>query len=251
MDHKNPTGIPNSLGTQTAPNLYQLSDPIVLQTAYEAVMEYVNDCHTNPASHTNEVNNPASIAFGDVLTDPDAMIAAIAWFVDQNMRWTSDDTNRPVLNNTFSLNYNPGWDFPIPANYTIRYTGDAAFGGPAARFHGDCEDHAILRAALLRALGFNPAYIWNVMDNPVSHEYNIVVYQGRFRLMDYGPITRWLQTHTWDAHRSHYGYCEAFGSRDTGTSQHNDLVNHANNYPDGAPRCRTWDYHNYYADTCR
>ena len=251
MDYKNPTQIPNSTATQTAPNLYHLSDPIVLQTAYEAVMEYVNDCHANPSLHINEVSNPASIGFSDVLTDPDAMIAAVAWFVDQNMRWTSDGNNKPALNNTFGLNYNPGWDFPIPANYTIRYTGDAAFGGPAARFHGDCEDHAILRAALLRALGFNPAYIWNVIDNPISHEYNIVVYRGRFRLMDYGSITRWLQTHTWDSHRSYYGYCEAYGTRGAGASQHNDLVNHANNYPDGAPQCRAWSYHNYYADTCR
>ncbi|MCU7851436.1 MAG: hypothetical protein KZQ80_04405 [Candidatus Thiodiazotropha sp. (ex Monitilora ramsayi)] len=253
LGHSNyqaPTQIPSSLATQTAANLYQLSDSIVLQTAYEAILEYVNDCHANPAAHANEVDNAAGITFYDVLTDPDAMVAAVAWFVDRNMRWTSDANNANILNNQMGLNYNPGWDFPIPANYTITYTGDAAFGNPA-RFHGDCEDHAILRAALLRALGFNPDYIWNVIDNPVSHEYNIVAYQGRFRIMDYGTIDRWLATHTWDSHRSHYGYTETYGKRGTGNSQHNNLVNHGNNYPDGAPRCAAWDYDNYYADTCR
>jgi hypothetical protein len=249
-----PSQIPSSLATQTAPNLYQLSDSIVLQTAYEAVQEYVNDCHANPAAHGEVVNAAgqgfaATVTFYDVITDPDLMVAAVAWFVDQNMRWTADGNNETILNTQMGLNYNPGWDFPIPANYTIRYTGDAAFGTPA-RFHGDCEDHAILRAALLRSLGFNPGYVWNVIDNPVSHEYNMVVYQGRFRIMDYGPITRWLATHTWSAHQSYYGYSERYGARGTGSAQHNDLVNHANNYPDGAPSCRTWSLNNYYADTC-
>jgi hypothetical protein len=249
--YQSPTGIPNSLATQTAANLYQLSDPVVSTTAVDALLEYVNDCHSNPASHTDELGNPAAVTYNQVLSDPDLIVAAVAWFVDQNMRWTSDATNRSILNDTYGLNYDPGWDFPIPANYTIKYTSDAAFGS-AARFHGDCEDHAILRAALLRALGFNPELVWNVIDYPVSHEYNVVAYRGRLRLMDYGPINSWITGDTWKAHRTHYGYSEAWGSRGTGTSQHDNLVSHGSNYPGGAPACQpVWCYHNYYAETCR
>jgi hypothetical protein len=257
-----PTQIPSSPSTQTGPNLYQLSDQVVHDTAYEAAMDYVNDCRANPAVHVSEVSHrpdlaghPELVDLADVLSDSDLLVAAIAWFVDRNMTWSDDAHNEPILNNTFGLNYHPGWDFPIPANYPIRYTGDAIFtstyGYAPDRFHGDCEDHAILRAALLRALGMNPSYVWNVMDNPVTHEYNVVAYRGAFRIMDYGPIGRWLATHMWDSHRSYYGYNENYGPRYPGPFQHLYLAAYANNYPGGAPLCQAWSYLNYYQDTCR
>lgn len=247
--YRPPSGIPDSSASQTAPNLYQLSDPVVLQTAYEALQEYVNDCRAHPAAHAVEVDDPASLTFYDVLNDSDAMVAAVAWFVDRNMRWSDDGTNRTVFSEGYDLNYDPGRDFPIPANYTIRYTGAGAFGSPA-RFHGDSEDHAILRAAMLRSLGFNPDYLWNVINDPVSHEYNLVAYRGALRIMDYGTIDTSLALHTWNAHKTYYGYSESHGTRGTGSARHNDLVRFANNYPGGAPACSSWSYRNYYQDTC-
>ncbi len=256
---KAPSQIPNSHATQTAANLYQLSDPVVLQTAYEAVQDYVNDCRNNPAGHNSEMPTdtfgnplmtPEYVGFFDVLNHPDLTVAAVAWYVDRNMRWTNDGLNSTILNTNFALNYQPGWDFPIPANYTIKYTGDAAWGGTPARFHGDCEDFAILRAALLRSLGFNPEHIWNAIDNRVTHEYNLVVYRGAFRIMDYGPIDSWLSNHTWDAHQTHYGYCETHGYRGTGAAQHTDLVSCTTNYPGGGPECSAWSHHTYYQAQC-
>lgn len=237
-----PTQIPSSLNTQTGPNLYQLSDPVLSQTAQEVLLEYANN---------------HKIAVTDIDTS-DELVAAVAEYVDAHMTWESDNDHNPsCINTVHQLNYQPGWDFPIPANYTIRYTGDARCNCPT-EYCGDCEDHAILRAALLRALGFSPSCIWDVIDNPVSHEYNVVIYEGAYRLMDYGPITSWLDTHTWDAHRSYFGWNEDHGPRGTSAANHTDLTTNAVNYrlhsniiAKTPADCQAQpDYNNYYKVTC-
>jgi peptidoglycan hydrolase-like protein with peptidoglycan-binding domain len=67
-------------------------------------------------------------------------------------------------------------------------------GGTVAKYQGDCEDEAILRAALLRRLGFQPWAVWHarsadytVAGMTTSHEYNIILYEGAFRVVD-GPV---------------------------------------------------------------
>lgn len=237
-----PTGIPTSLATQTGPNLYQLSDSVVQAAAQDALIEYANDQ-------------------GILITEVDSAdeyVAAVAAYVDNHMSWTSDGSHNPnCINTVHGLGYSPGWDFPIPASYTITYTGDPSCNCPND-YCGDCEDHAILRAALLRALGFAPECIWDAIDNPVSHEYNVVVYEGAFRLMDYGPISSWLATHTWSAHRSYYGWNENNGPRGTAAANHTFLTTQAVNYglhdsilSDPSLTCQAApDYYNYYEDTC-
>jgi len=237
-----PTQIPDSLATQTGPNLYQLSDPVLSQTAQNVLIEYANNHNVNIAS----------------INTADLLVAAVAEYVSNHMTWTSDGNHNPAcINGVHGLNYQPGWDFPIPANYTIRYTGDPRCNCPTD-FCGDCEDHAILRAALLRALGFAPECIWDAIDNPVSHEYNIVVYEGAFRIMDYGPISSWLQTHTWSSHTSYFGWNEEHGPRGVAASNHTDLTTEAVNYRlhnkilSNVPNIcqQSPDYKNYYRDTC-
>jgi hypothetical protein len=251
-----PTQIPNSLATQTGPNLYQLSDPVVAQAAQDALLEFANN---------------HGMAVTDIDT-ADELVAAVAEFVDNHMTWTADDVkvngvwvdgpNKTCINTVHQLNYQPGWDFPIPANYTISYTGAARCNCPTD-YCGDCEDHAILRAALLRALGFAPECIWDTIDRDpatgaISHEYNVVIYEGAFRLMDYGPISSWLATHTWNSHRSYYGWNEVHGPRGTSASNHTDLTTDAVNYrlhsnivKDTPNDCqKNPDFYNYYKDTC-
>jgi hypothetical protein len=210
-----PTQIPDSGATQTAPNLYQLTDSRVMDAAQQALLEYANFL---------------GVPLEDIDTG-DEMVAAVAQYVDAHMTWKSDaDHNPHCLNTVHGLGYAPGWDFPIPANYTIRYTGSPGCNCPTD-YCGDCEDHAILRAALLRALGFRAECIWNVINDPVTHEYNMVVYEGAFRLMDYGPIASWANVTYFDAaHRSFYGYNEAFGPRGVGSANHDFLATNAFNY---------------------
>jgi len=228
-------GYPASTAEQTGANLYRLDKAIVRTHAMNAVMEYAN---------------AQGMTVAEVLATADNMVAAVAWYVDAHMSWRDDATNQTVFANNGYGNYSPGWDFPQPADLTLTISGNLTNATANDDFQGDCEDHAILRAALLRALGFAPWSIWDVIDNPVSHEYNIVLYEGAFRLMDYGTIDRWLQTHTWDAHRSYYGWNEDNGPRSANTSNNNFLKNNTNNYPGGKTCKKQWDYNVYYEDTC-
>ena len=158
-------------------------------------------------------------------------------------------TNRVVFANNEYGDYSPGWDFPQPADLTLTISGNLTNAAPNDDFQGDCEDHAILRSALLRALGYCPWGIWDVIDNPVTHEYNVVLYEGAYRLMDYGTIVRWLATHTWSSHQSYYGWNEDNGPRGANSTTHAYLENNTNNYP-GGKKCTDWDLNNYYEDTC-
>jgi hypothetical protein len=56
----------------------------------------------------------------------------------------------------------------------------------------DCEDHAILREALMRHFGVSKdcAYCADHYDNYLGggHTFNIVLYRNKWRIMDYGPL---------------------------------------------------------------
>ena len=166
------------------------------------------------------------------------------------MSWRSDTENQQVFNDNGWGSYSPGWDFPQPADLTLTISGNLTNASPNDDYQGDCEDHAILRAALLRALGFAPWAIWDAIDNPISHEYNIVLYEGAYRIMDYGLIDRWLDTHTWDSHKSHYGWNESNGPRGVATANNTFLKNNTNNFP-GTKLCKDWSYSVYYKDHCK
>ena len=237
-------GYPASTSEQTGANLYRLDKNIVRNHATDAVNEYADAMNIDPS---------------DVLATADNMVAAVAWYVDQHMSWRSDDcppapqvcgtTNRDVFANNGYGGYSPGWDFPQPADLTLSISGNITNAAANDDFMGDCEDHAILRAALLRALGIAPWAIWDAIDNPVSHEYNIVLYEGAYRIMDYGNIDRWLATHTWNSHRSYYGWNEDNGPRGANNTTHNYLVNNTDNYPGGKDDGNAWSYNIYYEDT--
>jgi hypothetical protein len=233
-------GYPASTNEQTGANLYRLDKNIVLNHAIDAATEYAN---------------ATGIPVAQVFSIADNMVAAVAWYVNEHMSWRTDncqagDTTCVSNRDVFAANgyggYSPGWDFPQPADLTLLISGDVTNGVTNDDFQGDCEDHAILRAALLRALGFAPWAIWDVIDNPVTHEYNIVLYEGAYRIMDYGTIDRWLNMHTWSSHTSYYGWNEDHGPRYVATSNHDYLVNNTDNYPGGKDDGHPWSYLIYY-----
>jgi len=237
------SGYPNASSEQTGPNLYRLDKAVVRNRALDAIMEYVDWFNAlNPSSADD-------ITVLQAANTSDLMVAAVAWYVDHHMTWRSDATNQTVFANNGWASYNPGWDFPQPADLTLTISGTLTNATPGDDYEGDCEDHAILRAALLRALGFAPWAIWDAIDNPITHEYNIVLYEGAYRLMDYGTIDRWLQTHTWSSHQSYYGWNESNGPRGVATANHNFLPNQVDNYPGGKTDNHSWSYLIYYKDT--
>ncbi|NUQ23311.1 MAG: hypothetical protein HUU34_05115 [Saprospiraceae bacterium] len=230
------SGYPNGTNEQTGANLYRLDHAIVRTHALNAVMEYASDKGIDPVT----VSNTA-----------DHMVAAVAYYVDKHMSWRDDSTNQTVFASNGFASYAPGWDFPQPADLTLRISGNLANADPKDDFMGDCEDHAILRSALLRALGFAPWAIWDAIDNPISHEYNVVLYEGAYRLMDYGEIDRWLDTHSWSAHQSHFGWNEANGPRFVDPVNHDYLKNNTDNFPGGKTCPGAWSYYKYYKDNCK
>lgn len=237
------SGYPNASAEQTGANLYRLDKPVVHNRALDAIMEYVNWYNARDPNPADDIT--AFIASNTA----DHMVAAVAYYVDAHMSWRDDATNQQVFANNGWASYSPGWDFPQPADLTLTISGTLNNAAPADDYQGDCDDHAILRAALLRALGFAPWAIWDAIDNPISHEYNIVLYEGAYRLMDYGTIDRWLATHTWDAHRSYFGWNEANGPRFVAAANHDFLVNNTDNYPGGKDDGQAWSHLVYYKDT--
>jgi len=226
-------GYPNATSEQTGANLYQLNKTIVRSTAQDALLEFANFRGTTIGA----INNIA-----------DSLVAAVAYYVDEHMSWRSDSLNRIVFANNGWASYSPGWDFPQPADLTLTISGNLTNASPSDDYQGDCEDHAILRAALLRALGFAPWGIWDVINNPVTHEYNVVLFEGAYRIMDYGLIQRRLNSGTIN---SYYGWNEVNGPRGANNTTHNYLKNNTDNFPGGKDCPAEWSNLIYYRNTCK
>ena len=210
--------VPSNYGEQDAARLFNLNMSEVQQTARDAFAQHIFGCFlvalfgdtTNtPVCWADETRPDLNVVqvFGNSKYSqeiaPDILVTAVANYVDANMSWVNDSANTYVLNTIHNLNYAPGGE-GMPAFYTIHFTDpgnhptlvqdltnhDAQWGASyndGRRFHGDCEDHAILRHALLRALGFDQRYIWNARSP--GHEFNVVLYRGSYRIMDYGRIS--------------------------------------------------------------
>jgi hypothetical protein len=213
----NVLSVPANFNEQNAAKLFNLNMSEVQQTANDAYALHIFGCFivaltgntaTTPVcwadeghSDVNVVQVFANANYAQAIA-PDVLVTAVANYVDSNMSWVNDEVNTYVLNTIHNLNYGPGGE-GMPAYYIVHYTDpglhpnlvqtltnhNADWGNwynDGRRFHGDCEDHAILRHALLRALGFDPRYIWNARSP--GHEFNVVLYRGSYRIMDYGRI---------------------------------------------------------------
>ncbi len=216
-----PLGPPGSfvLNTRYGFNLFNLNMSLVQQTAEDALAYFVFSCFfsaligENPEAcwynwPDDDVNWASIYGHQNFSTEmcPDLLVAAVALYVDAHMGYVTDDVNSYVLNTIFNLNYPHGAE-AVPAYYVINYTNpsrqpnlisdltahNASWGqeyNDGNLFHGDCEDYAILRHALLRALGFNSEFIWTA--GAPLHAFNIVLYKGTYRVMDYGRIENYL-----------------------------------------------------------
>ena len=180
----------------------------------------------------------------------DRYIEAVAWYVDRHMEYVSDGGS---------------WDGAQKAYRTLTQSGHRG----SKDFAGDCEDHAILRAALLRSLGMSHRCIFcadhhNSVDQGQKvecdggkkksggHAYNIVVYKGKYRILDYGVMRPryWANKLCWDQHATDNIWNDHTGKhwdrKDTtpyGSSH--PMVNYPGNpvSPGG-----NWDWRSYYND---
>jgi hypothetical protein len=235
---------PGNASSSAVFNLKTSADRATLMTfANNALHEYYH-------SDTWGTPNPDFDTFYSGPTKGDRYVEAVAWWVNEHMEWVEDGGD---------------WDGKQKALRTLLESGHRGGGD----FNGDCEDHAILRAALLRVLGFKYTCIFcadhhNSVDqgqreeagstgkkkNSGGHTYNVVVYQGKYRILDYGPMQVRNWSNCWDQHATdniwndHTG--EHWSSQDvTPFGGSEPLVN----YP-GNPSSPTsnWDWRTYFND---
>ncbi len=179
---------------------------------------------------------------------PDRYVEAIAWYVDENMEYAYDGVGGGAT----------------PTFEILRRRNPK--GG--SLFRGDCEEFAVLRAALLRSLGFHQDCIFCADHHEsvdqgqdkecygakkgLGHTFNIVVYKGKYRIMDYGPMKNnerywsgkraWRHNVTDNIWNDHYGEHWKQNVNPLGVRP---LVN----YP-GNPVCPSpnWDWRTYFCD---
>ena len=161
----------STIGTNPSAYLYSPEEmSFIYSTALGALSEFATE-HRIPVTDLNT---------------SDEYIEAISWWVARHMCYRGDDLNRQCLNDILGLGYDPDdydhHDFPVPAYYTLSYSGLALADNPSKWFYGDCEDFAILESALLRSLGVSYRCIFNA-EGP-GHGYNVVNYQNKYRILE-------------------------------------------------------------------
>ncbi|MCA1757779.1 MAG: transglutaminase-like domain-containing protein [Bacteroidales bacterium] len=228
-------------GNADSSGLFSLKSPssrlVVVSYANSALMEYAY-----------EMGEDFNTFYAGV-TKPDKYVEAVAAFVHNHMEYVSDGLFGG-------------------AQSAIETLTDTGHRGPGD-FNGDCEDHAILRASLLRALGFSKDCIFcadhhNSKDQGQDdecrgdkkgsggHTFNVVNYKGKYRILDYEYMQNlfWANKQAWNQHvvdniwNDHTGKhwsrqdVSPFGSS-------SPLVN----YP-GNPSCPSsnWDWRTYFCD---
>ncbi|MBN2610363.1 MAG: hypothetical protein JXB00_02300 [Bacteroidales bacterium] len=227
-------------GTAASSNLFSIrnaNDRYTVRTfATVALMEYV-------LSKNQDFNT-----FYSGVNRPDRYVEAIAAYVNNHMRYVADG--------------NFGG-----AQSAIDTLTNSGHRGPG-NFNGDCEDHAILRAALLRSLGFSKYCIFcadhhNSYDQGQNeecfgdkkgggHTFNVVIYKGKYRILDYGNMQcrYWANKQAWNQHvvdniwNDHTG--KHWSQKDVSPfGSSSPLVN----YP-GNPSCPSsnWDWRTYFCD---
>ena len=231
---------PGTAGSSSLYSLRNANQQAVVNTyATLALFEYAN----NRGIDFNTFYSGAEKA--------DRYVEAIAWYVDQHMVYVADGGS---------------WKGAQSAYKTLTATSHRGAGD----FHGDCEDHAILRAALLRSLGFYHKAIFcadhhnSVKQNQCEecggdkkkksggHTYNIVIYKGKYRIMDYGPMQarNWANNACWDQHATdniwndHTG--KHWSKKDTSPyGSSTPMVNYPGNPASPSPN---WDWRTYFND---
>jgi hypothetical protein len=207
---------------------FSLTSGDVHMAASEAVFEYTN-CLRDPICRTGLFGTSASMIFSedyskltvwDIMDSTDAIMEAIAYYVDEHMTYMLDGGLIVMwecdANNKCNFNFEFASAHPEvqSASWTITESGDrlGAHDEPGyfvfeycpTRFCGDCEDHAILREALMRVLGISSAcaYCADYYESywGGGHTFNLVLYRGKWRIMDYGRLGGYFNNHDPNLH---------------------------------------------------
>jgi hypothetical protein len=182
---------------------FSFDDPGVQAAARDALMEYA-DCLEDTEcrgrlSTKIFMEDYSDVEWIDLIGNPNAIMEAAAYYVDQHMQYMYD-TSGNAQSAAYTVNesrYRSG-EIPGPDDTRIEVS------SCTMDYCGDCEDHAILREALMRYLGVSSdcAYCADHFNNKWGdggHTFNLVLYQNRWRIMDYGSLGSGFETN-WGQH---------------------------------------------------
>ena len=194
-----------------------LNSSIVLDTARLALQEYAN-CLRNPDCRatllvTDPLMDFSSVTAADLEQSTDYIMEAVAYYVHQHTRYMLDEYG-DICDPGGGPSLDPGG--AINAEDMILLSGRRSGIIPGYQpvdacpgdYCGDCEDHAILREALMRSLGvsWRCAFCADHYDSyfGVGHTFNLVYYRNKWRIMDHGPLGTYFSiSRHWDAHIPH------------------------------------------------
>lgn len=196
------------LGGGSEAGRFSFDDPAVAEVAWEALMEYA-DCLRSPEcrnllDYKIFMEDYSEVDALELSRFEDAKMEAVAFYVNNHMGYLYDNGDPE--------NQSAGWTIHNSGRRgcTTKWTairtdvsGTYAEASVVADYCGDCEDHAILREALMRYLGISAdcAYCADHYNGywGGGHTFNIVLYRGKWRIMDYHTLGHYF-TEYWGPH---------------------------------------------------
>jgi len=204
----------------------------VRHASSNALMEYA-DCLQDDACRSGLPTAPiltdySSVSAEDLETSPDTIQEAVGYYVDQHMEYLYDDL----------------WGSGAPNIQDAEYTIEQSSSRCSMDYCGDCEDHAILRHALMRQLGVSADCAWlaDHIDGywgTGGHTFNIVNYRNKWRILDYKAMGYYF-TDRWDSHVARSLWNDRDG--EYWCAEWIDNVAGAGGCDDISPGSRTWNY---------
>ena len=179
---------------------FKLNSPSVQYHAQTALEEYANclmdaSCRSTLESY-NESMDFSTITVEDLAASTDYIMEAVAYYIDKHTTYMYDDDG-DVSNAEEML---------IRSRERSGKLGNGAHVDTCPTdFCGDCEDHAIVREALMRVLGvsWRCAYCADHYDGywGGGHTFNLVYYRNKWRIMDYGSLGHYFSIRQyWNEH---------------------------------------------------
>lgn len=259
-----------AFGSAEDADLLCLGSTAVLNASYQALFEYANclgnaTCRATLHAHAYNLDmNFSTVTPLDLSQSTDYIMEAVAYYVDQHTTYMCDDD--------CDICYSGG---EINAENMIVLSGGRSgyltcnVSSPEyvlvdtcpTDYCGDCEDHAILREALMRQLGvsWRCAFCADHYDHyrGGGHVFNLVYYRNRWRIMDYGLLgCRFSASSFWDQHIPNHVWNDRLGEyfcprsrRNLGVCNHKDPYGWTQNY-NGGEVCVSGGVDTYYVEFC-
>jgi hypothetical protein len=145
---------------------FDFGRPEVYNRARDALTEYAN-CLTDPVCRatlivTDPLMDFTTVTVADLQDNADYIMEAVAYYVDKHTTYMFDDDDCGICDEGGGVHFEPAGAISAAAmisssRYRSGELGDGTHVDTCPTdYCGDCEDHAILREALMRELGISP-----------------------------------------------------------------------------------------------